>query len=120
MPKKPLKPCSKPGCSELVQSGRCEKHSKEYKKEKWKETDKNRPPSSQRGYDSRWRKVRRMKLARQPLCEECNRNGLVKQAQEVHHKMPIAQGGSNRIDNLESLCRSCHKRKEMEGGGVKS
>lgn len=113
MPRKPKKPCAYPGCPELVQSGRCENHSKEYKKQKWKEADKNRPPSSQRGYDSRWRKVRRMKLARQPLCEECQKHARVKQAEEVHHTVPLAQGGSNRFENLESLCRTCHNQKEV-------
>lgn len=38
-------------------------------------------------------------------CEKCgSKDGI-----EVHHKIPIAKGGTNTEDNLISLCYECHK-----------
>ena len=28
---------------------------------------------------------------------------------DVHHKVPVADGGTDHIDNLVTLCRDCHK-----------
>lgn len=68
-----------------------------------------------------WRKLRILKLAENPLCEECQRNGKLTRAQMVDHIEPI-----NKIDpydlqgiykhplsksNLQSMCNSCHAKK---------
>jgi len=59
---------------------------------------------------SAWKKLRRMKLARSPLCEECRRP-----ATDVDHKVSIHKGGHPLdMTNLQSLCHSCHSRKTME------
>lgn len=39
------------------------------------------------------------------LCEEC---GAV--ACDVHHVVKLSQGGSDEVENLKSLCRSCHEK----------
>jgi len=78
-----------------------------------------RLPSSQRGYDARWRKLRRMKLAANPLCEECERRRLVVRATMVHHIMPIKgpdDPGRLDWDNLMSLCEPCHDAKHSSSG----
>lgn len=106
MPRKPKKPCSYPGCPELVESGQsyCEKH----RKLRQKQYDKKRGTSAQRGYDARWRRIRRMVIAEEPLCRECKKNGIVKPATDVHHidGNPM----NNRRENLEPLCHECHSR----------
>ena len=28
---------------------------------------------------------------------------------DIHHILPLAQGGSNRLTNMVSLCRECHQ-----------
>jgi 5-methylcytosine-specific restriction endonuclease McrA len=50
-----------------------------------------------------WKRARRLALWRQPRC----RCGLP--ATDVHHKIPLVEGGSF-LDqaNLEPLCRRCH------------
>ena len=70
-----------------------------------------RPSAAARGYDRRWRKVRTMQLGNEPMCADCP--GL---ATEVHHVVPLSQGGS-RLDlaNLMSLCKSCHSRRTGRG-----
>jgi len=40
-------------------------------------------------------------------CEACGFDFIP--ALVVHHKLPISEGGSNGIDNLSSLCPTCHK-----------
>ncbi|WP_404819064.1 HNH endonuclease [Ligilactobacillus animalis] len=40
----------------------------------------------------------------------CLRSGRYTQATEVHHVLPISQGGTNAQDNLMSLCKPCHSR----------
>jgi len=69
-----------------------------------------RLPSSQRGYDGKWRRLRALKLKRNPLCEECERLGRVVPATMVHHIVPIEQDPTLRLvwSNLMSLCEACH------------
>ena len=62
-----------------------------------------------------WRKLRAMKLAQEPMCEECARLGRLTPAQMVDHIVPINKGGGA-LDksNLQSLCNSCHARKSAK------
>jgi len=73
-------------------------------------TDDRRRPSSQRGYDATWRRVRRAKLSVNPLCEKCLSRGRVTPATMVHHKKPVCDYPDLRLvwENLESLCEACH------------
>jgi len=69
-----------------------------------------------------WRKKAKAQLAKQPLCEECLRNGLTSLAGVADHIVPIAQGGDPwDDDNLQSLgdyrtCR-CHEKKSAKEKG---
>ena len=49
-------------------------------------------------------------------CEECQRKGLLRPMEEVHHKLPLAEGGTHDEGNLVSLCQSCHARIHAERG----
>ena len=33
---------------------------------------------------------------------------------EIHHIVPLAKGGSNRLENLQLLCRSCNRGKGVD------
>lgn len=65
---------------------------------------------------ARWRELRRWKLSRNPLCEQCADNETVTPATEVHHVKPVEDGrnaaemGRLMYDshNLRSLCHRCH------------
>ena len=61
----------------------------------------------------RWLRLRRLKLATNPLCESCLQVGRIECANAVDHKTPIANGGEAfpALDKLASLCTSCHSRK---------
>ena len=49
-----------------------------------------------------------MFLRHNPLCLECGRP-----AEEVDHVIPKARGGSDKWENLQPLCKSCHSKKTM-------
>jgi len=96
--------------------------------EEWKRQDKRRGTAAQRGYNARWRRLRRAFLKRYPLCADpfgihAERKEQVR-ATEVDHVIPKAEGGADKWDNLQSLCKPCHSRKTAEesnwGEGGKS
>jgi len=62
----------------------------------------------------RWRKVRKLKLSRDPLCEDCTEHGLVVPAAQVHHLEPLVRRPdlAYAMENLRSLCTTCHARRE--------
>ena len=51
-----------------------------------------------------------------PLCELCQQEGRLTPAEEVHHKKPLAEGGTHARDNLIALCKSCHARIHAQRG----
>lgn len=57
-----------------------------------------------------WRSLREVKLDKNPICERCAIDGWCIPATEVHHKIDIKKDPylCLKIDNLESLCKSCH------------
>lgn len=65
---------------------------------------------------SAWKRMRQYKLSINPLCEVCQANGDTTIATIVHHKDEIRTqiGWKNRleINNLESICQSCHNKEE--------
>jgi 5-methylcytosine-specific restriction protein A len=121
MPSKPKKQCGYPGCPALTDGGRCEEH----RQKEIRLYDEQRGNSGKRGYDATWQKLRKMKLAADPLCEEHLKEGQDVAATMVHHIKPIETHPELRLvwDNLMSLCNDCHERKETPirwGGGIKS
>lgn len=48
-------------------------------------------------------------LARGARCQACG-TSTAEGGLEVHHKLPVVQGGHDGMDNLEVLCFACHRR----------
>lgn len=113
MPWKPKRPCSHPGCPELVEGRFCEKHAKEETR-RYEKYD--RDPNSKKMYESRWRKIRDRYITTHPLCEQCLKEERVTVAEEVHHIKPLRQGGTHVDENLMALCKPCHSRISAQGG----
>lgn len=110
MPGKPRKPCAKPGCNKLTRERYCPKH-QNYSRKLW---DKTRGTSKERGYDSQWRKTRKVYLAVHPICE-C---GCGRLADTVHHIISVEEKPKLRLvwANLKAMKRECH---EKEHGRLK-
>ncbi len=114
MPRKPKRPCSFPGCPELVEGRYCEKHQREVDRHYNRH---QRDPKTAKRYGRRWRKIRKAFLTAHPLCEECKKQGKFTPAEEVHHITPLSEGGTHDYKNLMALCKSCHSRITAKEGG---
>jgi len=53
------------------------------------------------------------------LCEQCKSEGRLTAAEEVHHILPLADGGTNDESNLMALCKSCHSKITAASGNGK-
>jgi 5-methylcytosine-specific restriction protein A len=108
MPYAALRPCTYPGCTELVRGGRCSKHCLFVE----------RDPERQRLYGRRWRRMRQAYLAEHPWCEECLSEGRYVAATDVHHK-ERHEGDASKFygSDLQALCHACHSRKTAEEVG---
>ncbi|MHA1225278.1 MAG: HNH endonuclease [Candidatus Hodarchaeales archaeon] len=107
MPYKPKRPCSYPGCPNLISPDKryCPIHEKKIKKS----IDRDRESAYKRGYGSNWRKYREWYLRRHPLCVKCGRLATV-----VDHIVPVSLGGDFWDENNhQALCEECHNRKTM-------
>lgn len=108
MPKKPKRQCKKPGCPNLHDNpnGFCDEHQL---KKKTKETKDDRLPSSQRGYDYKWKKFRDKMLKKYPTCVRCGAP-----AEVIDHKIPypimedIYGGNTYKEEHYQPLCKRCN------------
>jgi len=113
MPTKPKRPCSYPGCPNLTDGRFCETHAKAEAK-RYETYD--RDPSAKKRYNSTWRRIRDNYIKAHPLCEQCLKENKYIPAQEVHHILPLAEGGTHAQTNLVALCKSCHAKIHAERG----
>lgn len=70
-----------------------------------------------------WKKLREAVLARDNhLCQECLRQGYIEEAKHVDHIEPAVKRPDLfwQMDNLQSLCASCHTKKTIEEQRIKN
>ena len=110
MPKSALRPCRHPGCPNLVKRGYCIQHQREQQvatrvvRERYEQRT-HRGTAQERGYDWEWTRISKRYLALHPYCQRCGARAVL-----VHHRVPIAEGGTNDESNLASSCQSCHNK----------
>ena len=94
MPKLPKKPCGYPGCPNLTDGRYCKEHEKQAASsyEKY-----GRDPAVRRRYGRAWKRI-------------------LVPVDEVHHKLPLSEGGTHERSNLIALCKSCHAKIHGERG----
>lgn len=105
MPRKPLRPCAQAGCPNLTNRYYCEIHEKQNHR---KYNAYKRDKEAEKKYNRSWKKLRELYIAQHPLCEMCQKEGKLTPVDEVHHIIPIKEGGSNTWSNCMSLCHACH------------
>ena len=75
-------------------------------------------------HTTRWLRLRASVITDHPLCERCEREGIVTAATEVHHRVPVEHGMNPREKerlmfdrlNLVALCHGCHVKEHTEMG----
>ncbi len=111
MPRRPKKPCGYPGCPNLTDDTYCKEH--KHLMTSQYETF-GRDKNTKKRYGHNWSKIRKRYVSKHPFCEECFKKGILVPVDEVHHKLPLAEGGTHDESNLVSLCKSCHAK--IHGG----
>ena len=113
MPTQPKKPCGYPGCPNLTNGRYCEEHEKQvtHTYEKY-----GRDKAVRRRYGRAWKRIRDKYVLEHPFCEMCYERGILVPVDEVHHKLPLAEGGTHARSNLVSLCKSCHAKIHADRG----
>ena len=85
----------------------------------------SRDPKYQKLLNSkRWKLLRQEYLRQHPLCERCKREGYVRSAIDVHHKVPVESAHTIQEmeqlaydwNNLQALCIPCHMKTHKEMG----
>jgi len=90
--------------------GYCDKHSEQ--RSNWTQRSARLGNAQERGYGHAWRKLRVHVLERDGyLCVYCAKANRHVQATDVDHSVPKYKGGTDEMDNLQSLCRKCHAKK---------
>ena len=108
VPRKPKKPCAYSGCPNLSEDKYCDEHKHLSLQDNIDYNRYRRDPESNRRYGRAWKRIRDRYVSTHPLCEKCKAEGRLTPVEEVHHILPLNQGGSNKTENLMSLCHSCH------------
>ena len=126
MPAALLRGCSFPGgCEELVPHGRCKTHERESDKAR---AVKGAANENWRWNSWKWRKFSERWRRQYPFCGQrpdglgaapasrCAANGIVTQATEVDHMVPV-KGPDDPLafdpTNLASMCKGCHSAKTL-------
>ena len=105
MPTKPMRICDKAGCYNKVPGTMrlCDLHRLEWRRV----VDARRGPGSKRGAGRVSRMTRAYVAARSHwLCVLCKRPG-----HELDHITPTEAGGNDMSENLQWVCRECHRSK---------
>lgn len=68
-----------------------------------------------RGYGASWDRLRRQVLERDcGVCQACAREGLIHPGNEVDHIVPKAEGGTDDLSNLQTICAERHRLKTQD------
>lgn len=113
MPRMAKRPCAWPGCPNLTDGRYCGAHEAKARRATEGFT---RSPGNRARYGRSWRKARDAYATAHPFCERCFEEGRMTPLDEVHHILPVEEGGGDEEGNLMSLCRSCHNKIHAERG----
>ena len=67
-------------------------------------------------YSDQWEQLRKQRLELDNYtCQKCGFDGHdCPNKLQVHHKVPLARGGRNKLSNLITLCIKCHKKQHYK------
>ena len=84
---------------------------------KRRDHDKRRGHAAARGYDYKWQRFRLYYLALHPLCKDCEAEGRVGAATDVHHRKKLKDHPELKYEeeNLMALCSEHHDQRTARG-----
>ncbi len=116
MPNRPPQKCAEYKCNKLIYGGHyCDAHKREFFIG-LKDHEKERKSANERGYTSKWQKMRLSYLRQHPLCAVCSEKGITKPAVLIDHIQPH-KGDMQKFwnqDNWQGLCIPCHITKTVK------
>lgn len=107
---RPKHACTEPGCPTLVTKGYCLRHNRNRRLREGQGSRQRDQRETNRNYDGRWRKLRKIVLARDPICKDCSEAP----STEVDHIIPRAptqHAADVTEEELQGLCKPCHSKK---------
>ena len=117
-PTAPRKPCAHPTCPALVnrKDRFCPEHKKQDDRRRWREHDRARGTTAERGYGANHQKLRKVIMAEAPLCPKCEAHGILQAGEEMDH----IDGNPWNLEreNLQMLCGFHHKQKTAREQGA--
>jgi 5-methylcytosine-specific restriction protein A len=113
MPTRPGKACRQTNCPIIAKTSQYQGYCEEHKnKAGWHLNERTKGNRHIRGYGSEWDKLKPIAMKRDSyLCQFCINKGIATAAAQVDHIRPKAQGLTNSLSNLQSLCEPCHRAK---------
>jgi len=118
---KPKRLCNHAGCSTLVDYNQtyCSKHKQEAKQNLYDNYEHRKEIGGKYFWfykSKQWQRLSKLHRINNPMCEQCLKDGIVRQADVVDHIIEIRDDWEKRYDedNLQSLCHSCHWKKTKE------
>jgi len=128
MPQRPQRLCRAKGCHTLHRNanGYCEAHqslANAWRKAPGKTRHKapgkawHKAPGKPSRGGRAWQRLRALVMARDGYlcqCEACQQRLIPLVAHEVDHIRPLAEGGTDDLDNLRAINRDCHRVKTQQ------
>ncbi|KKL05097.1 hypothetical protein LCGC14_2609460 [marine sediment metagenome] len=116
---RPKRSCAEPGCPTLVTRGYCLRHNRNRELREGQGARAQQQRETMRKYDRRWRKLRKIVLARDPICMTCQEAP----STEVDHiipRRPEQHAADVTEEELQGLCKPCHSSKTRVESAPKS
>lgn len=99
------RPCGVHLCPEAaVRRGKCLEHARAADRKASQGRIRNTGTGTERGYDSKWARLSKREIKKQPWCSWCETTWDL----TADHIVPLSRGGASSPDNVRVLCRSCN------------
>jgi 5-methylcytosine-specific restriction protein A len=112
--------CREPGCGRSCTGRYCTAHTAPGTSHARLDKERYRGSAASRGYGRRWEQLRKMVLARDPLCRIAITCQGMRPSTDADHIIPKRLGGEDTMENLQGACHACHsyKTRVIDSRGV--
>jgi 5-methylcytosine-specific restriction protein A len=97
--------CREPGCGKRCAGGFCADHTRSDPRRRF---DELRGSAANRGYGRRHERLRKLVLARDPICMIHRPMICLMISTVADHRIPKSRGGTDAMENMQGACEPCH------------